>query len=192
MTSIIKVWVPQENYWVIHPMAQEFGAFKKFHNKDKSKKKEKSSKIMWAIAILIDPHEDNILRNQPLKERKTLIVMDFLEDPDFNWDHPEIKELCDFYFDNCLTIAEKELIRYEEKLIDRGDFIASTSYTMDDYDDVKGRVVKGTADQLDKMMLNSGKIFDQIESIKEKLLKEEMDGQLKGGATESAGEGGLL
>ena len=192
MISIAKVWVPQENYWVIHPMAQEFGAFKKFYNKDKSKKKEKSSIVMWAVATLIDPHEDNILRNQPELEKKKLIATDLLQDSQFNWDHPEILELREFYFDNCLSIAEKELLRYEEKLIDRGNFIAGTSYTMDDYDDDKGRVVKGTADQLDKMMLNSGKIFEQIESIKERLTKEEMDGQLKGGATESAGEGGLL
>ena len=101
MTSIVKVWVPQENYWVIHPMAQEFGVFKKFYSKDKSKKKEKSSRIMWAIATLIDPHEDNILRNQPEQERKMLIATDYLDDPKFNWEHPEIVELRTFYFDNC-------------------------------------------------------------------------------------------
>jgi hypothetical protein len=192
MISIAKAWVPQENYWTLHPMAQTFGAFKKFYSKDKSKKKEESSKIMWAIATLVDPHEDNLLRNQSEQERKTLIAVDYLEDPDFNWDHPEILELREFYFNNCLTIAEKELLRYEEKLVQRGDFIAKTTYTMDDYDERTGKVIKGTADQLDKMMLNSGKIFDQIEGIKEKLLKEELDGQLKGGATESAAEGGLL
>ena len=62
---------------------------------------------------------------------------------------------------------------------------------MDSYDD-RGKIEKGTADQLDKMMLNSSKIFAEIENIKEKLAKEELDGQLKGGASESAAESGLL
>lgn len=191
MVRLVKAWLPQENFWVLNPMAQEFGPFKVFYTKDKSKNKKESSTIMWAVAMLIDPHEENLIRNQSDKEKKALIAEDYLNDKKFNWEHPEIKELRDFYFDNCLTIAEKELVRYEEKLVQRGDFISTQGYTMDSYDD-RGKVIKGTADQLDKMMLNSSKIFAEIENIKDKLTKEDVDGQLKGGATESASEAGML
>jgi hypothetical protein len=191
MTRLVKTWLPQESFWILHPMAQEFGPFKVLYTKDKSKNKKESSTIMWAIAMLVDPHEDNLIRNQSLKEKKALIAEDYLNDKKFNWDHPEIKGLREFYFDNCLTIAEKELVRYEEKLVQRGDFISDQSYTMDFYDD-RGKIVKGTADQLDKMMLNSSKIFAEIENIKDKLTREDVEGQLKGGATESASEAGML
>jgi len=191
MTSMVKVWTPRENFWEIHPMLKDMRPFKFFYDKDKSKGKKESSKIMWAIAMSIDPHTDNAYKNMAPETKKNLISEDYLNDKKFNWDHPEIVKLSEAYTDHCLTIAEKELIGYEEKLAQRGAFIKKVDYTMDSYDD-RGKIEKGTADQLDKMMLNSSKIFAEIENIREKLAKEEMDGQLKGGATESAAESGML
>lgn len=191
MTSLVKGWIPSENYWVIHPMAKEFGPFKLLYKKDKSKSKKDSSKIMWAVAMLVDPHEDNLIRNNPIKEKQILIATDYLGDSKFNWEHPEIKDLIKFYTENCLTILEQELNRYVNKLVERGDFIESVGYTMDTLDE-RGRVIKGTATQLDKMFTDSGKIFTEIENIKEKLSKENAEGHLKGGAAESAGESGLI
>lgn len=192
MTSLIKIWIPNDNYWDLHPMFKNFGKFKEIYNKDKSKKKIESSKLMWAIAMLVDPHDENLIRNQPLTEKKLLISTDFLEDKQFNWDHPEIIELITEYTNFALSIAEKELIRYELKLTQRGDFLQDVDYTMDTYgeDPITGKtkIIKGTADQLDKMLLNSGKIFEEINSIREKISKENLESQLKGGATESAGE----
>ena len=192
MTSISTAWMTNENYWEVNPMHKEFGVFKIFYKKDKTKSKDKSSKILWAVAMLIDPNESNLLKNHPLKDKKRLIAEDYLEDADFNWEHPEIEELKAFYLENCLSIAEKELIRYEEKLYERGEFISKTHYSMDYYDEETGRTKKGTADQLDKMFAASGKIFTEIENIKEKISKEDLDGQLKGGAEESASEAGTL
>lgn len=191
MVNLVKTWLIRENYWTLHPMVQEFSAFKKLYNKDKSKGKTESSKLMWGIAMLIDPHEDNKLRTQSLARKKELINEDWF-DSKFNWDHPEIVELIETYKDFCLTIAEKELVRYEKKLTQRGEFIDGTNYTLDDYSDEKGRVVKGTAAQLDKMMVDSGKIFDELIKIKEKIQKEDLEGQLKGGAIESAADRGEI
>lgn len=192
MTSMVKIWAPSENYWEIHPMTKDMRAFKFLYNRDKSKNKKESSKLMWAIAMCVDPHQDNAYKNMPIKTKRNLIADDHLGDPKFDWEHPEIVGLCDTYIKHCLTLAEKELIRYEAKLVQRGEFIDKVDYTMDSYDEHTKKVIKGTADQLDKMMLNSSKIFAEIDNIKEKLAKEEMDGQLKGGATESAAESGLL
>lgn len=192
MVKLAKTWLVRENYWTLHPMVQEFGAFKKLYNKDKSKGKSKSSHLMWGIAMLIDPHEDNKIRNESLQMRKDLIALDWFEDPKFNWDHPEIEELTKQYTDFCLTKLEKELVRLEKKVEQRGDFMDQTGYTLDSYDDTSKKVIKGTAAQLDTMMVNTIKITDALEAIKEKIAKEDLDGQLKGGAVESAADRGEI
>lgn len=191
MTTIVKAWIPSENYWSLHPMMKEFNPAKAFYAKDKSKSKQDSSKVMWAIAMLIDPNEENMIRNQSEVDKKKLIAIDYLDNEKFNWDAKEVVDLREFYIKNCLTLAEKELVRYLEKLEQRGNFISAQDYTMDSYSE-KGGIVKGTAAQLDKMMIDSGKIFSEIEAIQEKLNKESISGHLKGGAAESASESGEL
>jgi len=191
MISISKAWIPSEDYWSLHPVMKEFSPCKAMYAKDKSKGKKDSSRIMWAVAMLIDPNEENSIRNQSDSDKRKLIAIDYLDDPKFNWDTKEMKELIEFYTKNCLTLPEKELIRYLEKLEQRGDFISKQDYTMDSYSE-KGTIVKGTASQLDKMMIDSGKIFSEIEAIQEKLNKESISGHLKGGAAESASEAGEI
>lgn len=191
MTSLVKIWNTDENYWILHPIMKTIKVFRDFHDKDKSKDKKSSSKIMWAIALLIDPNEANPWRTVSLLDRENLVATDFLEDPKFNWEHPEIENLKACYKEKCLTIAEKELIAFEKKLVQRGKFIDDTDYTMDSYGE-NNKMIKGTADQLDKMMLNTSKIFEQYEEIKISLIKEQSEGTLRGGAEESASEKGEL
>lgn len=192
MTSISRHWNIDENYWQLHPVMKTIRVFKNLHDKDKSKGKAQSSKLMWAIALYVDPHEDNVWRNSEEDERKMLISSDYLDDKGFNWDHPEIQEMCDTYRYHCLSIAEKELIAYEQKLVERGKFIMQTPYTLDYFDEVTGKPKKGTAGQLDTMLVNSGKLFDQLEEIKSKIAQESAEGHLRGGAAESLAESGRI
>ncbi len=189
--SITKQWNTQENYWVLNPMMLTIREFKELHEKDKKKSKEVSSKMMWAIAMVVDPHEENPWRNTSLEDRKVLIAEDFLEDVDFPWEDDDIQLLINTYKNRCLTIGEKALIDLEDKLADRAEFIAGTKYSMDSYDD-NGKVIKGTADQLDKMMVNTHKIYEQMEKVKGMLDKEAIESQGRGGAQESASEQGLI
>lgn len=186
--SISKNWNSDENYWVLNPIMKTIKKFSVLYEGDKTKNKDKSSRLMWAIALLMDPNDANPWRNISEDEKKELIAEDYLRDKKFNWDDPSIKELVDTYENFCLSLAEKELYRYNQKLTQRGDFIAKTTYTMDFYDEDSGKVIKGTADQLDKMMLNTGKIFAEMEMIHEKLVKELDLGEGRGGQTESASE----
>ena len=192
MTTLIKAWNADENYWVLNPMMKTIKVFKTLYEKDKSKDKSKSSNLMWAIALLVDPNDANPWKNVGISDKLKLIAEDYLGDPKFNWDHPEIVEFIDEYTDRCLTVAEKQLIRFEKKLVQRADFIDSTTYSMDTYDEQTGKVNKGTADQLDKMMVATGKIYDQLADIKAKIQKESAEGTLRGGAAESASENGEL
>src|SRR6218665_3022189 len=185
-TSISKNWNTDENYWILNPIMKTIKVFSDFYNNDKTKNKEKSSKLMWAVALLMDPNDTNPWRNLSEEEKKGLIAEDYIGSKTFNWEDPDIKSLMDTYENFCLTLAEKELYRYNQKITQRGDFIAKTTYTMDWFDEDSGKVVKGTADQLDKMMLNTGKIFAEMEMIQDKLVKEASGGIGRGGQTESA------
>jgi len=191
METLSKVWNTNENYWILNPMMVGMPIFSNLYKKDKSKDKTDSSSLMWAIACFVDPNKGNTYRNVSIEDKKALINEAILHDSKFNWEHPEILEFIDTYTDLCLTIAEKQLIRFEKKLIQRGDFIDKTDYSLDSYDE-SNRTIKGTADQLDKMMVATGKIYDQLEDIKAKITKESAEGTLRGGATESASESGEL
>lgn len=189
--SIAINWNTDENFWELHPIMKTLGSFKKLYKSDKSRAKHNSSTLMWAIALAVDPNKANPYRNINMEEKKQIIKEDFLKDKDFNWNHSSILEYVADYENYCLTIAEKELIKFEEKLNQRGKFLEEATYTFDDYG-ADGKVIKGTADQLDRMMVNTGKLYDHLNKIKESIAEQEAKGSLRGGEVESASEEGLI
>ena len=150
---------------------------------------------MWAIALLIDCHEGNVWRTTSETDKKILIKEDFLQDKKFDWESDDNKSLITTYEKHVLSAAEKEMIHFERNLADRQRFINEATYSFDFYEEGAGGkqiLRKGTADQLDKMMAATGKIYDQLTSIQAKLDKEKLESATKGGAVESASEQGLL
>jgi hypothetical protein len=190
-SSIAIHWNPDESFWVLHPAVKTIKAFYDLFKSDKSQHKRNSSKLMWAIAMFLESKEENPWRNLNVDDRKALIAEDFLGDKNFNWEQKTVAELITTYENHITTLAEKELFRLEEKLHQRSNFIAKTDYTLDGYDE-NGKLQKGTVDQLDKMVLNTGKLFEQIETIKSKISEDSAKGSLRGGEIESASEGGLI
>lgn len=196
MTTIIKNWNTDENYWDLNTAIKTVAVFNHLYKTDKSKNKTESSKLMWAIALLIDPNEANPWRNVSPLDKKNLIALDYLNDVNFNWSDSRVLELIDNYKNLCITIAERSLIEFEDKLASRARFISTTEYSLDYYEEDprtgKEKLFKGTATQLDKMMVDTVKIYDQLKIIKQQLSEEAIDGTNKGGTVESAGESGLL
>lgn len=189
--SIAINWNTDENFWELHPIMKTLKNFQKLYKSDKSRGKSNSSSMMWAIALAVDPNKNNPYRNLTVEDKRNIIKEDFLQDRDFNWEHKTVIELIEDYENLCLTIPERELIRFEEKLYQRGKFLESADYTFDEYDE-NGKVLKGTADQLDKMMVNTGKLYEHLSKIKESIAELEAKGSLRGGSVESASEEGLI
>jgi len=195
MTTISPNWNTDLNYWELHPGMKNFPSFKILYDKDKSKSKIESSKVMWAIALMVDPHEKNPWKNVNPLDKKMLISIDYLQNEKFNWDTEEIVNLIEEYKDKCLTVAEKALIELQAKLAERAKFIKETNYTLDWYEETeKGgvKLMRGTAPQLDKMMTETKKIYDHLDLIKKQIETENISGSIKGGAIESASEKGEL
>jgi hypothetical protein len=189
--SIAINWNTDENFWELHPIMKTIKIFGNLYKSDKSRNKNNSSMLMWAMALLLDPNKENIYRNLNIEDRKQLIKEDFLKDKDFNWEHKTILELVETYENFCLTVAEKELVRFEEKLYQRGRFLEEADYTFDTYSE-EGKLLKGTADQLDKMMINTGKLYEHLAKIKDSIAEAEASGNLRGGEVESASEKGAI
>jgi len=191
MTTITRTFETEENFWEVNPSFLTIKLFREFNKSDKSKKKAKSSQIMWAIAFLIDPHTDNPWKNLADEDKRALIKTDYL---DIEWD--EYEDLIAEYYNRCLTAAERNLYDMVEKMNERSKFIKGTEYTLDhmeEMDNGRFKTVKGTALQLDKMVVDSKKIYEQLEQIQQMVNKENTDGgKTKGGMQESAAEQGLL
>jgi hypothetical protein len=153
------------NFWEFNPQYKVM--FKEFYDSDKSKKKETSSKIMWSMMLCYHPKSD--FYNLPNKEE--VIAKKFINDPKFKWEsYVELKEMI---VDSVLTQAEKSLDNWNRTLKKRDEFIHEQEFTLDHYDD-KGRLAKGSADQLDKMLANTNKLYQEYFSIVKELEQEEL------------------
>jgi len=166
------------NIWEIEPQLKIPAVFAELYKNDKSKNKAHSSKIMWAIALLVDNSDFNKFRNLPIKEKKEFISEDYLQNPDFNWEMytpliEEFKELT-------LSKLEKSLFIYEEKLDERTEFVKNTKYSLDN------------AAVLDKIISSTKPLFDLIGKLRDDILKEKSSGETKGDMEESASERGIV
>jgi len=176
--SLLNSFDTDANIWEIEPQLKIPQAFNKLYSEDTSKSKAHSSKIMWAIALLIDSSEANKFRNLREIDRKARIASDYLKDDKFNFD--DYKELIDAFTELHSSKLEKELRQQELKLEERATFINDTKYDLD------------TGDKLDKFLINTGKLYEQIKSLKDQIRAERDGGNTKGGMTESASEKGLI
>ena len=193
--SLLRNFNTDENFWETNPIFKTVKIFEEFYNKDKTKGKKKSSQIMWAIAFLVDPHEHNIWKNLTELDKKVLIQDDFLKNDNFNWS--EYQELIDEYYNRVLSIPEKDFQELIDKMNERKEFIKLTPYTLDSYEEDpstgKLRLIKGNAKDLDKMVVDTAKLYEQLEIVKAKLERSKaIDGETKAGMQESATEKGLL
>ena len=189
MSSLLGSLDTELNFWDANPNFTSISLYKTFKQKDKSKKKEDSSRIMWAIALFADKHPENVWKNENEETKKDMLASDVIGNPKFNWD--DVQDLVNMYKDKVLTIPEKDLVNFEIKMHERQRFIDSTPFSLDSFSD-SGKLVKGTATQLDKMLTETGKVYTQYEELKAKFDKSEEEGHVRGGRTESASEDGTI
>ena len=143
------------NFWQTYPQMILPKAFNDLYKKDKSKGKEESSKIMWAVAMLVDTSEGNKFAHLSEDDRKELIKSDYLVNDKFSFD--AYKDVIDSYIHLHMSKLEAELRRQELKLEERAKFINETEYDLE------------TGEKLDKFMLNTSKLYDQIDVLKDKI-----------------------
>lgn len=166
------------NFWTLYPQLKIPKVFAELYKKDKSKDHSNSSQIMWAVAMLVDTSEDNKFKHLNEEDKKSLIKTDYLFNESFDFDI--YKEVIAEYTRLHISKLEQELVKQETKLDERAKFINDTPYDLE------------TADKLDKLLLNTGKLYDQIKDLKDKIRAERDSGTTRGGMIKSATESGLI
>jgi hypothetical protein len=172
MSSILRNFHPDTLFWEANPSVTTINAFNKL------KKTKQSSKILWAIALLLDKNEDNPWRNLPEEEKKALIEDEFIEDSTFQWE--DYQEQIDAYKAFLMTPAQRALANWENKLLEREEFIRTTSYD------------ESTYKMLDDMQTKTINLYQNYKTIMEMIAMEQSEGVLRGGATESISEKGII
>jgi hypothetical protein len=166
-----------DNFWECNPNFLAIKEFKKLYSDDKSKKKIDSSKIMWGVALAMDKHDDNPLRNVNIVDKLAIVAEDYCD----GFDEKKYGYLMSLYKKLCLSQIERSVYDLEQKLDERSKFLLQTPYDLD------------TAKELDALIANTKKIKDLYEDMVDSLEKDSAGGgPTRGGRQESAGEKGLL
>tara|TARA_Y100001963_G_C6704690_1_gene411321 strand:- start:186 stop:710 length:525 start_codon:yes stop_codon:yes gene_type:complete len=173
--KLLNSFETDSNFWSINPQLEIPKIFADIYKKDKSKNKEKSSKIMWAIALLIDP--DSKFANAPYEDRKNLILTDYIRDIKFKWE--DYQDAIEYYENLLLTPAQRQINIWSRKMDEKTKYLDSLSYEED-------------AETIEKLLTSNAKLYTELERITKQLEKEESEGVAKGGREESAGEKGLI
>lgn len=100
--------------------------------------------------------------NLPNKEKKILSAIKKNHDVDVNLE--ELSELCDDFYNMTLSQADKSLMEWERRMKERDAFLKKQKWSFDTYNE-EGKLLKGTADQLDKMHSQTAKHFLEYEKI---------------------------
>lgn len=194
MIKIPELFKGTENFWKIN--SEYVIVFEDFYNKDKSKDKEKSSKIMWALYFKL--HPDSVFYNLPDKDN--VIIERFLKEPKFKWKQYEDIEI--EFKNTILTQAERSLYEWDEFMKKRDKYLKNTEYYFDQYkidengDNIFSKtgnpvLVKGTAEQLDKALTTTPKIFMDYGKIRKELQEEKLK-RGKGNKPLSASDANLI
>lgn len=164
--SIITTLNHEYDFWELYPELASVEEFK--YIKDNFKKN--SSKVMWFIVYTYDISPENKFRNLEFDERVRILSKDILKDIEF-WSNNNIKleQAIDMFVKMIDTAGDRHMRQIETTLEKRTKFLATTEYSLDNYD------------KLDKMVIGTQSIFKAIEEVRKIREKEQGTSTTKGG-----------
>lgn len=177
MSSILESFDLEANFWKINLQLNIPEEFREYKELDKSKNKEASSKIMWAIALLLEP-KGSKFSNLNLKDRRDIIAKDWIGDAKFDW--KTIDSLVKAYEKHSLTAAKRQVNEMRNKLDEKSDFLRTVKYSEDTYE------------MIEKMLASNAKLYNELARLEASLDSDEEEGIVKGGTVESLSEKGEI
>lgn len=154
------------NFWDICPEFRAIGIFDDFYDTDKSKKHEDSSNIMWAMAFCL--RRESPMYNLPNKW--DLAAKDIALNEKLTWS--KYDNLIEMFKQCQLTQAERSLLSWEELMTKRDRYLKEQEYHFDYILD--GKLVKGTAEQMDRAFSATPKMYNDFYKIKKEIEEEEI------------------
>jgi hypothetical protein len=181
--KIVETFDPNSNFWEEHAQLAATGPIKDLYNKDKSRNKAVSSKLMWCIALIWDSNSKFYNLPEEGEDSKIdLIFEDYYGSTKYFKDNKKkIYELRDFYLKLQESPARRALREIEDKLAERARFLKSTPYDLGVCNE-RGQWIGNTATILDKMMADTKKIYDLYnEALKTVAAEAVSEERVKGG-----------
>ena len=180
MGNIIENFDTDVNFWQVNPELKLPKIFADLYSNDKSKGKSWSSKIMWGLAMLVDSKSKFHFLSE--EDRRKIIADDWIEDSKFKWD--DYIEHIKVFTRLTQTRLSRSLLDLGKKIEERDELVKETRYTINN------------AKELDGVLSNTKSIYELYIYLTNEIRKEEdtvnVEGVVKGGRTESAGEKGLV
>ena len=191
MKYIDKYQGSEVSFWEVFPYMKDTGLFKTLYKADRSKDKNKSSKVMWYLALTKDIDSEFYNLDPQDKYEITCDTVD-LDVQGYLGGAEELKMYENYFEDFIDTVITADIRALESKLLERKKFIQDTPYSLDEmvYPDTeagenfKPYKKQGTAAQLDKMMVDTKNIHEEIRKLRE-AAKNEQTEKGKGGRTQS-------
>lgn len=150
------------NFWELNSDLIILDEFNKIYYKDKSKNKQDSSKVLWAIFYAFNPESQFF--HYPNKQE--VISQSFIKDPEFKWE--DYKDLIEAYKNLVLSDAERALLNWNEIMTMRDNSIKELyKKALEDSD--TDELVK-----IDKMLANTPKMFEDYKKIKKDFEEEKV------------------
>ena len=169
------------DFWDVNPL---FNLYKPFSN---LKKVKDSSKLMWFIVLMQYPDEDvNIFFRISENERRKMLEETLIK-PDYS--NKVFMECYEKFPFECLTAVQRALKEETEVLVKRSQLIRDTDLTLDTTDE-NGKLIKGTATQINILQKDAPKVYEQYEKLKEKFIAEKQSMKARGGVKMSVTEKG--
>lgn len=148
---------PELDYWAVYPDALLDSTIKELYDKDTSKKKSKSSKIMLAIHYCL--HPNSAIYNYPKKWDE--VKKSLVKDEKLDW--TDYKEIIFKYKEMVLTQAERSLLEWEEFMQKRDNFLKSRIFVVGDFEANR---------ELEMMSAKNASYYKEYFQIKEALMRE--------------------
>lgn len=148
-----------KDFWKEFPEMKSL--FQEFYNDDKSKNKEKSSNIMWALLTIYST--DSLWYHIPDKEE--LAKDKIIGDPEFKW--KDYGKVVDRFKTTVMSTAERTLLEWEESIRKRQEFLRNAEYDFD------------TMNDLDKAYRATPAIFKEYKEIYNDFMDERASGSNK-------------
>jgi|TARA_R110000850_G_scaffold142117_1_gene264211 hypothetical protein len=141
-------------FWKVYPEAKLIPEFHAIWKEDRGQIKTKSSKLMWALILVLHKSSMFVNVSDPYAEVATA----YLKDPKFKWD--KYQNAIDKMKDCILTPAEKSLTLWEETVKMRDRFLKKLYIEILESEDLL------QIEKADKILSNTPKMFDDLIKIK--------------------------
>jgi hypothetical protein len=154
------------NFWECFPEFRVLDIFDFFYKDDKSKDKENSSNIMWAITFCL--RKESLMYNLPDKWERA--GKDIIKIKGFNWE--KYDHLVQAFKQSYMTQAERSLLAWEELMAKRDKYLKTQEYFFDFIQD--GKLIKGTAEQMDRAFSVTPRMYSDYAKIRKEIEDDEI------------------